>query len=513
MRFYRDHYDAIIIGGALAGLASALTLGKKGKSVLVLEQHNLPGGLATSFVRGKFEFEATMHEMMSIGPEERPLKIRQFFNDYGVNIDWMRVPEAYRIVLPNSGLDVTLPAGFEEMADAIDKAVPGEKDKVLKLMDLCNTVYNSVNVLSETPMSKLKMLKEHEAFVKTAGYSAKEVLDTFGFNEKTIELLSPYWIYVGSPLDKLPFTIYAVLMADYFGGGSYICRHTSHEMSMAMATRAEELGAQIEYRQRVDKILVENGRVTGVRTARGDVIHSDYVISGSYPNKVYASMIEPASAVPSKAIRWVNGHRIGVTAFSVLMMLEGTPEELGITSYSTFSGSTMDTEKIWKSQYRLAPYDYITTICVSLTNPDAVPKGYTELSITALPPAKPWFSVTADTYFETKRRIAEGMIHEYEKVIGHRLMDKIAEIEIESPMTVAHYTGAWNGGIYGYQHHQQDNIVARLVQHDKEEFIGGLFFAGAHAISGNGMGPAITNGRKAAKDVLDEMEEREAKNA
>lgn len=510
LQFYKDHYDVIIIGGALAGLASALTLSKKGLSVLVLEQHNLPGGLATSFVRGKFEFEATLHEMMSIGPEERPLKIRQFFKEYGVDIDWIRVPEAYRLILPNDGIDITMPAGFEEMADAIEEKVPGQKEKVLKLMNFCKKVYDSVNTLSTTPMSKMKMLKEHPEFVKTAGYSAQQVLDKFDLDPETVKILSAYWIYVGSPLDVLPFTIYAFLMADYFYGGSYICRHTSHEMSLKMAERAEQLGAQIEYRQKVEKILVENGHVTGVRTARGDEIHSDYVISGAYPNKVYSSMIEPSDAVPKDAIKWVNGHRMGVTAFSVLMILEGTPEELGIDSYSIFSGSTIDTRQIWEDQYQLKPYDYITSICVNLTNPDEVPEGYTELSITALPPAKPWFKVSADEYFETKRRIAKGMIENYEQKIGHKISDRIAEIEIESPMTIAHYTGAWNGGIYGYQHHMNDHVVARLTMHDKEQFIKGLFFAGAHALNGDGMGPAITNGRKAAKDILDDLEKKEA---
>ena len=513
MQFYKDHYDVIVIGGALAGLSGALMLGKKGKSVLVLEQHNLPGGLATSFVRGEFELEATLHEMMSIGPEEAPLKIRKFFDEMGVDIDWMRVPEAYRVVLPNSDIDVTLPAGFEAMADAIDKRVSGQKAEVLRFMQLCDTVYNSVNVLSVTPMSKVQMLLKHEAFVKTAGYSAMEVLKTFDLKPETIEILSPYWIYVGNPLDTLPFTVYAVLMADYFGGGSYICRGNSHEMSLKMACRAESFGVQIEYRTRVEKILVENGRVTGVRTARGDVIRSDYVISGAYPNKVYSSMIEPPSEVPVGAIKHVNGRKVGVTNFSVMMILEGTPEELGIDSYSIFSGPTMDTAKIWEQYHTLEPYEYITSICINLTNPGAVPEGYTELSITALPLSDPWFGVTPDNYHENKRRIAKGMIEAYSKVIGTNLFDHIVEIEIASPMTIAHYTGAWNGGIYGYRHCQDDNIVARLTMQEEDKFIEGLEFAGAHAISGNGMGPAVTNGRKAAKNVLDAMEKKEAAKA
>ena len=52
-KHFDDSYDVIVIGGALAGMASALTLCSKGKKVLVLEQHNLPGGVATSFEIGR----------------------------------------------------------------------------------------------------------------------------------------------------------------------------------------------------------------------------------------------------------------------------------------------------------------------------------------------------------------------------------------------------------------------------------------------------------------------------
>ena len=116
MKHFEDSYDVVVIGGALAGLASALTLASKGKKVLVLEQHNLPGGVATSFVRGGIEIEATLHEMMSIGPKECPLKIRNFFDEMGVDIEWLRVPDAYRFVDGVTGVNVLVHPGTHPLS-------------------------------------------------------------------------------------------------------------------------------------------------------------------------------------------------------------------------------------------------------------------------------------------------------------------------------------------------------------------------------------------------------------
>ena len=513
MKFYKDHYDVVIIGGALAGMAACLQLQAKGvKDILILEKHNMPGGLATDYVRNGFEIEATLHEMMSIGKPGNRLKVGQFFDDMGVNIDWLPVGECYRVVLPNSGIDKLLHDGYETMAHEIDEVVPGTYDKIHELMLLCRRVYDSMNILSVTPMSKAQMLLKHPDFVKTVGYSATEVINTFNLPKKAVEMLTPYWIYVGNVMDDLPFTIYAFLMADYFTG-SYVCKNFSHEMSMKMQAKCMENGAQYEFKQEVEKILVKNGKVYGVRTRRGDEIHCDYVVSGPYPNKVYSQMIEPLSEVPTGAIKMINGRKLSVTPVSAVMIIEGTPEENGIRNYSTFSGTTMDTNKIWENYSNITePYNYITTICLNYANP-TLPEGYTQLSITALVPSKPFEDVKEEDYYDLKRRLASEMIDECIKITKVDFRPRITEIEIYTPMTIAHYVGAWKGNIYGYSHSLSDHAVARLQMKEQDHFIDGLEFAGAHGISGDGMGPQITNGRAAAKAILEDLEKKEAKKA
>ena len=143
MKFYKDHYDVVIIGGALAGMSACLQLQAWGiKDILILEKHNMPGGLATDFVRNGFEIEATLHEMMSIGPSEDPLFIRDYLDSLGVAINWLRVPEAYRLTAPADGIDIELHAGRRAngtwvCADEIEAIYPGTRKQVNKLLELC----------------------------------------------------------------------------------------------------------------------------------------------------------------------------------------------------------------------------------------------------------------------------------------------------------------------------------------------------------------------------------------
>ena len=521
MAFFKEKYDAIVIGGALAGMSSALVLASEGKDVLVLERHNLPGGLATSYVRGSYEIEATLHEMMAIGEKEHPFKIREFLESMGVDIDWLRVPDAYRLFVPNLDIDITLHAGFTGfidndiykpgeflMAHEIDKVYPNTFSEVNRFMNLCTEVYNSVNILSVRPISKLGMVLHHANFVRTAGYSTKDVLDTFNLPDKVKDILKAYWVYIGSPLEDLPFTIYAVLMSDYFVGGSYVPRYTSHEMSLRMVERLYQLGVQYEYEQEVDKILVKNGHVYGVRLKSGELIFSNYVVCSAYPNTCYGKMIEPKEEIPSMAIKNMNSRDMGLSCISVILILDIPKEELNINSYSLFSSeSDMDLDKLFKQTYTKGPYDYLTTICLNYANPECTKEGTSSLSITYLPHPSSFLDVEAKDYFKLKRKIAREMIETVSKRLGVNLFDHILEVEVEMPHTIAHYSSSYMGGIYGYRHSMNDHIIARILMQDTENYIKGLAFCGAHAMTGDGMSPCINSGRNAASLLLKQMKE------
>ena len=507
-RFYKNSYDVVIIGGALAGLSAALRLLDDNYDVLVLEQHNLPGGVATSFVRGGVEFEASLHEMVSIGSSEQPLRIREYLDEHDVRVDWLDIPDAYHYV--SNHLDVTIRAGHDgdfslparDIANACGDRMDVVYNKLLDFFSLCHKVWYSANHYGDEKLSKIKLIKKHPEFVKILGYSAKEVMEAYQLPQTAIELLSAYWMYLGSPIDDLPFLLYGYIIADYIGHGPHIPAHTSYEISLKMLESVERRGGQVEFSQKVDKILVKNKKAYAVKLKDGTVINAKYIICGAYPNTAYSEMIEPKEEVPPSLIKTINGMDLGVSCFSVVMLLDRDYKDLNIKDYATFyAPHGLDTRRMYEDGKTFGKWDYFTSVCMNVVNKNASSEGTCIYSITYLPNGESFKDVEANNYEEYKNVMTEHFLKYESQRLGVNLKDHILEIIVETPITIAPYTGAYNGVIYGYRHSMDNHSAARMEMND-ENYFSNLFFAGAHGGEGDGMGPAITSGKVAAEAII-----------
>ena len=123
-------YDAIVIGAGLGGMSAATYLARQAKRVLLLERHNVPGGYASSFVRGRFEFEVALHVLSDIGSPAKPGSLKRYLDYLGVadKLEFVEVPDVYRSVFPD--LDVSLPADAEGYLDVLCSEFPRDADGI-----------------------------------------------------------------------------------------------------------------------------------------------------------------------------------------------------------------------------------------------------------------------------------------------------------------------------------------------------------------------------------------------
>ena len=327
-------YDAVVVGAGNGGLGAAAQLAAKGVKVLLLEQHNVPGGFATSFVRGRFEFEGAMHLIADFGPPTHQGSVRKFFEDeLGIHLDWFALPEAFRLILtdPGEAMDVTIRYGRDEWIHDIEKAVPGSRQIVTDYTDLCLEVVDALTYLGESrgnPDRKV-LTSKYANFLKTAPYTVDQVAHAMKVPKRVRDIYHALWTYLGVPTDRCSFTVFGGMMGKLIPFSGYIPRNRSHEFTSALEARIRELGGETQFNTRVEQILVEKGQVVGVVTSKGERIATKHVVSNASPTLVYNRLIQPESAVPEIAYRETNAHVDGVAGFTVYLGLDASPQELG----------------------------------------------------------------------------------------------------------------------------------------------------------------------------------------
>ena len=501
-------YDCVVIGAGNGGLAAATQLAAKGVKVLLLEQHNLPGGFASSFVRGRFEFETSLHEFADIGSPTAKGSVRQFLeDDLGVHVDWVEVPEAFRMILtdPGEDLDVTMPYGIEEYIDAMEKEVPGSGESVAGYINLCREVLDALSYLGQSRGNpdKSVLTSEYANFLKTCPYSADQVAEALDIPERARKILHAQWSYIGPPTSRMSFTIYGAMMYKFLTTSAYIPRHRSHELSAALDSKIRERGGEVAYNTRAEKILVQDGRVVGVETSRGDQIATNYVISNASPTLVYNHLISPAEEVPEAAFRECRARVSGLSSCVVYMGLDATAEELGLNEYSYLIYSSMDTDDLYASFGTLEAPRAQAALCLNNAIPDCSPPGTCIVSITTLYNPDAWQGVTPQEYAGVKSRVADGLITHFEEATGTSIRDHIEEFEVATPQTFARYTRSYNGTIYGYEPEPWDSLIPRMMSMmGEEKHFDGLGFCGGSAFRCHGYSSTVLSGQTTALIAL-----------
>ena len=503
-------YDVVVIGAGNGGLVAAIRVLQAGFSCLLLEKHNLPGGFATSFKRGRFEFEASLHELNDFGSPQEPGDVRKLFRELGVEdkIDWIRIPEAYHLITTDKKYDCEMPFGQQAFIDKMVEYCPESRESITAFFDLCNevrdaqTYSNSVNGNTDSAY-----MKEHfPNFVKAGSYSVNEVLDALKMPQKAKDILNAYWCYLGVDCDRMSFLHYGSMVIRYITRDAWMPKMRSHEISLALDTRIRELGGDIWYQSEAEKILTDDSNhIAGVQLTDGKIIPTHHVIANCSPHLVFGKMLDKKS-VTQQMVRATNSRKFAGRGFTLFLGLNRSAEELGITSHNYFIYDTADTVKQYDLMRKVNTNHVQATVCLNNAYPECSPKGTCMMYFTTMFMSDDWGNVTEEEYFKAKDRVAEDMIRVFERETGCKIRDSIEEICVASPTTYARYCGHPEGVIYGYEAADWDALMPRMMMMKEDAQMNpGLRFAGGYAMRSSGYSSAYISGDLSGRQTVGDL--------
>jgi all-trans-retinol 13,14-reductase len=454
-------WDVIVIGSGIGGLAAAAALSKRGRRVLLLEQHGVAGGQTQTFRRQGWEFATGVHYLGGVGPQadrdgqfgrllawlsDGALQFSPCANPY----DIVHLPGfEFGIPHPGAAYRAALLLRFPEEQAAIDhwfQACGGARNAAFTLMAL--------HSLPSWVAVGLRLLRGRQAQAWAQHTVADEL--TRIDNRQLRAVLGARWGDYGAAPATAPFIEHALVTGSYDAGAYYPvggpARFAQTLLPAVLAAGGEcRLGADAR------RILVDGGRAAGVEVLQDGVTSVErawHVISDMGAANTVASL--PEGGVPA----WreeVRALSPGLGFVALYIGLEGDIAAAGASSANHWIYEQDDVGRVWRQPAdEDAPGLFVSFPSLK----DPAWKGPPTAEVLALVDSAafaPWVNVTDSevkaedgNYAAFKDRVDARLLAQFERHFP-ALAPMVRFHEAATPRTQQHFTRTVGGSMYGLE--------------------------------------------------------------
>jgi phytoene dehydrogenase-like protein len=530
-----QRYDAVIIGGGHNGLISAAYLARAGMKTLVLEKRHVLGGAAvTEELYPGFRFSVFSYVVSLLRPEI----IRE-------------------LQLPRHGLDILPLDGTFTPLRTGDGPAAGGGDYLWRVNDHGRTVrelrrwsktdaeayeeYGQLMVemarfikpilgitppdltsLDPRPLMPLASLartfqqlpeRQQAVFIQLMTMSAADFLDQWFETDPLKATMAASGIIGTYQGVRSPGTAY-VLLHHYMGeiDGAFrawgIPKGGTGGVSNAIASAARSLGVEIRTEAPVARIMVRDGRATGVVLESGEEIDATDVLSSVDSSRTFLGLLEPGTLEPEFEEE-VRRFKFRGSSGKVNMAVDRLPDFTSLPGVGehlrgaiSFSPSLDEMERAYDdAKYgHFSKKPYIDMIIPTLVDPSMAPPGKHVISCFV-------------QYAPYKLAPELGTWDDQREAFGDAVIDRIAEFapnirdiilfrNVQTPLDIERTTGLTEGNIFQGELSLEQLFFNRPVP-GYARFrtpIRDLWLCGSATHPGGGIMGA--NGRIAAMEVL-----------
>ncbi|MEQ8223545.1 MAG: NAD(P)/FAD-dependent oxidoreductase [Candidatus Eremiobacterota bacterium] len=493
----KDSYDVIIIGSGMAGLACGVHLAEKGLSVLVIEQHFIPGGATTMFKRGDFLFEGGGHRITQVRTPGGV--IYELIKKTGKDIKTVPLDPSYVVKSKTKTLHASL--NIDEYSSNLMSLFPSEKNNIIKFLNDMKLICEGLAYVTSGAKIPVKLLTKYNLLLRYINKTTRDFMNRYFKDEELIIFASTVGNYTTLPLEQQSFLTFASCWSVHHGGeGMSLIEGGTKILVDTLVEYIHTHNGQVVVSKDVTKILVENKRASGVVLKDGEVIKGKVIISNASNEETYLKLLEPEYVKKS----FIDKIKKQVHSGSLFQLFLGIEEGEGLDHVTTFA-----IDECRPDYYeRVAAWDIdaITRASViTVEGKENAPPGKRSINISCLFPydhPQNWFIKNGDKkeYNKFKEEIAEKIIKHMSFYIPD-LEKRILLKNTATPLTMYRYTRATKGGLQGLAHTVEQSGKERG---SLKSPVKNLYQTGQYVFPGAGIVTVCISAKMCAELVLKE---------
>ena len=458
------HYDTIIIGSGMGGLANAALLSLLGKKVCVLEQHYTAGGYTHAYEREGYEWDVGVHY---VGEVHKPSTLRRVFDVISEGrLQWAAMENEYDKVILGKD-EYSFIAGRDNFAKMLKDRFPGEEKVIDDYIQLIRDIsrYTPKFFAGQgMPRWLAGLYNKVRPFLvpKEFFQTTREVLEGLTSNQQLISVLTGQWGNYGQAPVDAAFLMHALIAKHYLAGGAYPVGGSS-EIARTIIPTIQKNGGEVFTYADVDEVLIENNKATGVRMACGTEITADNIVSnaGFYNTvkKLLPEKVQSRLGVDS----WTKEVSPSSAHFCIYAGFKGTSEELGLNTTNLWIYPDGDHDNNLK-KYQADPNEEFPLVYISFPSakdPDWNNRYPGKSTVEVVTPANmDWFKKwdgsqwqkRGEDYETFKKQFADRLM---EKLFERhpQLRDKLDYFELSTPLSTNWYQKTSAGEMLALDHY------------------------------------------------------------
>lgn len=477
---------AIVIGGGIAGLASALRINKLGYKVTVLEASNTIGGKLRQFEVQGYRFDKgpslftlphLMEELFELYDkdiadyfeyEQSEIACQYFFSDSSSFTAHANPSVFAENIKEKWGLDTD--KTIHEIIDDYKKVAP---------IFLESSLTKPSDLLSKEVVKALPVLSRLGWFESLHDFNEKHFKDP-----QLIQLFDRYATYNGSTPYKTP-SIMRVISALEHADGVYFPKNGMRSIATSLYQLAKEEGVEFRTNEKVNKVNFVGDHINQVIT-EGNTYNADLVVSNADVNFFVPEVLNKKINIPKEK-------DLSSSALVFYWGVKKSYPQLHLHNILFSEDYKKEFEELFEElKIPSDPTIYIH-ISSKMNKNDAPDNSENWFVMINVPPRPSLFDK------ETVQKVEEKLITYISKILDSNLKEEIEYTSYWTPKEIETDTLSWKGALYGLNSNKLTSALYR--QRNKSNKYKNLYFVGGSVHPGGGI-PLCLNSAKIVGELI-----------